>query len=100
MTVVALTSAGAVAVPSATYQVTGAPLYRIPTGALIAPTDLTVRVIDGRAELDLAGPQIDPRILDPTQPRNRIRCRVSIDLAPDWATQLTADQDVQGVRHA
>ena len=90
MTVVALTPAPAVAGPSATWEITGAGLYRIPAGGvLIDPTDLTVRVVDGRAELDLAGVQIDPRILDPAQPRNRIGCRVPIDLAPTWATAIT-----------
>src|SRR4051812_45231726 len=77
------------AASSATYEVTGAPLFRIPAGALIAPTDLTVRVIDGRPELDLAGLQVDPRVLDPTQPRNRIGCQVPIGLAPTWATAIT-----------
>jgi hypothetical protein len=92
VTVVSLTPARAVAASSATYEVTGAPLYRTPDGALIAPTDLTVRVIDGRAELDLAGLQIDPRILDPSQPRNRIECRMPIDRAPTWATAITTEQ--------
>lgn len=55
---------------------------------LIAPIHLTVRVIDGHAELDLTGAQIDPRTLDPTQPENRIDCRVPIELAPDWARRV------------
>ena len=92
MTVVALTPARAVAASSATYEVIGAPLYRTPDGALIAPTDLTVSVIDGRAELDLAGLQIDPRILDPSQPHTRIECRVPIDCAPNWATAIPTEQ--------
>ncbi len=89
LTPAALTPARAMAASSATFEVTGAPLFQIPAGALIAPTDLTVRVIAGRAELDLAGLQIDPRVLDPTQARNRIGCRVSIEDAPSWATAIT-----------
>lgn len=80
-----------------TYEVSGAPLYRTPAGRLIAPTDLTVRVIDGQAELDLTGVQIDPRTLDPTQPENRIDCRVPVELAPDWATAKI--DDALGGRH-
>lgn len=79
------------------YQVSGAPLYRTPAGRLIAPTDLTVHVVDGHTELDLTGVQIDPRTLDPTQPEHRIDCRVPIGLAPDWAT-ATID-DALGGRH-
>lgn len=90
MTSTSNTIAPASAVTSeVTVEVTGAPLFQIPAGALIAPTDLTVRVIDGRAELDLAGLQVDPRVLDPTQPRNRIGCRVPIEDAPTWATAIT-----------
>lgn len=68
-----------------TYEVAGAPLCRTPAGRLIAPAGLTVRVIDGHVELALVGVQIDPRTLDPNQPKHRIDCQVPIELAPDWA---------------
>jgi hypothetical protein len=67
-----------------THPLHGVPLYRTPTGRLLAPTDLTVRIVDGQPELDLTGRQIDPRTLDPAQPENRISCPVLIELAPAW----------------
>lgn len=73
-----------------TYEVRGAPLYRTPAGTLIAPIALTVRVLDGRAELDLAGVPIDPRTLDPAQPEHRTDARVPIALAPGWVTAKIA----------
>lgn len=73
-----------------TYEVSGAPLHRTPAGRLLAPTELSVRLVDGQVELALHGRQIDPRTLDPAQPENQIGCRVPIELAPDWVLATIA----------
>lgn len=81
-----------------THQLRGAPLCRTPGGRLLALTALTLHVVDGQTELDLTGVQIDPRTLDPAQPEHRIRCRVPVELAPDWL--IAAIAAAPGGRHA
>lgn len=90
LTGAALTAGRAAAVRPFTHPLHGVPLYRTPAGRLLAPTELSVRVVDGQPELDLTGLQIDPRTLDPAQPENRISCPVPIERAPDWAAATIA----------